>query len=70
MKLLGCKGTTGTGESFMKLFKDEDKVNQIDGKIAEKMGFDKVYAVSRTNLYKKTRCKSIKSSFQYRYECF
>ena len=63
MKLLGCKGTTGTQESFMKLFKDEEKVNIIDGKIAEKMGFNKVYAVSRTNLYKKTRCKSIKSSF-------
>lgn len=51
MKLLGCKGTTGTQESFMKLFKDEEKVKQIDGKIAEKMGFDKVYAVSRTNIY-------------------
>lgn len=46
MKLLGCKGTTGTQESFMKLFKDENLVKQIDGKIAEKMGFDKVYAVS------------------------
>ncbi len=46
MKLLGCKGTTGTQESFMKLFKDEELVKQIDGKIAEKMGFDKVYAVS------------------------
>ena len=46
MKLLGCKGTTGTGESFMKLFKDENKVKQIDGKIAQKMGFDKVYNVS------------------------
>lgn len=46
MKLLGCKGTTGTQESFMKLFKDEEKVKQIDGKIAEKMGFDKVYNVS------------------------
>jgi len=46
MKLLGCKGTTGTQESFMKLFKDEEKVKQIDSKIAEKMGFDKVYAVS------------------------
>ncbi len=55
MKLLGCKGTTGTGESFMKLFKDEEKVKQIDGKIAEKMGFDKFFAVSRTNLYKKAR---------------
>ena len=51
MKLLGCKGTTGTQESFMKLFKDEEKVIQIDGKIAENMGFDKVYAVSRTNIY-------------------
>lgn len=46
MKLLGCKGTTGTQESFMKLFKDEEKVKQIDGKIAEKMGFNKVYSVS------------------------
>ncbi len=46
MKLLGCKGTTGTQESFMKLFKDEEKVKQIDSKIAEKMGFDKFYAVS------------------------
>ncbi len=55
MKLLGCKGTTGTQESFMKLFKDEEKVKQIDGKIAEKMGFDKVYAVSRTNVYQKIR---------------
>ena len=53
LKLLGCKGTTGTQESFMKLFKDEEKVKQIDRKIAEKMGFEKVYAVSRTNIYKK-----------------
>ncbi len=46
MKLLGCKGTTGTQESFMKLFKSEEKVKQIDFKIAEKMGFENVYAVS------------------------
>ena len=46
MKLLGCKGTTGTQESFMKLFKDEQKVKQIDEKIAEKMGFEKFYDVS------------------------
>ncbi len=55
MKLLGCKGTTGTQESFMKLFKDEEKVKQIDGRIAEKMGFDKVFSVSRTNLHQKIR---------------
>ena len=46
LKLLGCKGTTGTQESFMKLFKDEEKVKQIDTKIAEKLGFDSVFAVS------------------------
>ena len=46
LKLLGCKGTTGTSESFMKLFKDEEKVKQIDSKIAEKMGFQKTFAVS------------------------
>lgn len=46
IKLLGCKGTTGTSESFMKLFKNEEKVKQIDGKIAQKMGFNKTYQVS------------------------
>lgn len=46
LKLLGCKGTTGTSESFMKLFKDEEKVKQIDIKIAEKMGFEKTFSVS------------------------
>ena len=46
LKLLGCKGTTGTQESFMKLFKDEEKVKQIDKKISEKMGFRKFFAVS------------------------
>ena len=46
LKLLGCKGTTGTQESFMKLFKDEEKVKQIDEKIASKMGFSKVFNVS------------------------
>ncbi len=46
MKLRGCKGTTGTQESFMKLFKDEQKVKMLDEKIAEKMGFEKVFAVS------------------------
>lgn len=46
LKLLGCKGTTGTSESFMKLFKDEEKVKKIDSKIAEKIGFDKTFSVS------------------------
>ena len=47
MKLLGCKGTTGTQASFLELFNgDQDKIRQIDGKIAEKMGFDACVQVS------------------------
>ena len=69
LKLLGCKGTTGTEESFMKLFKDEGKVKQIDKKIAEKMGFDKVFKVSRTNIYKKIRFNSFKLLSRYCRKC-
>ena len=47
LKLLGCKGTTGTGASFLELFEgDYEKVKALDRKIAEKMGFDSCYAVS------------------------
>lgn len=47
MKLLGSKGTTGTQASFLELFDgDLDKVKQIDGLIAQKMGFDGCYPVS------------------------
>ena len=46
IKLLGSKGTTGTQESFMKLFKDEEKVKQIDEVFAKKLNFDKYFAVS------------------------
>lgn len=47
LKLLGCKGTTGTGASFLTLFDgDEQKVVQLEEKICRKMGFDSAYAVS------------------------
>ncbi len=47
MKLLGSKGTTGTQASFMSLFDDDgEKVKQLESLIAQKMGFDYVYAVS------------------------
>ena len=47
LKLLGCKGTTGTQASFMELFdRDQEKVDRIDGLIAEKMGFDGCVPVS------------------------
>jgi adenylosuccinate lyase len=46
-KFFGCKGTTGTGASFLALFEgDHRKVKELEQKIAQKMGFDKVYQVS------------------------
>lgn len=47
LKLLGCKGTTGTGASFLKLFDgDHEKVRRLEALIAEKMGFDACCDVS------------------------
>lgn len=47
LKLLGCKGTTGTGASFLALFDgDEQKVVALEQKICEKMGFPGAYPVS------------------------
>ena len=47
MKLLGCKGTTGTQASFLELFDgDHEKCKQIDKLIAEKMGYSDCFAVS------------------------
>ena len=47
LKLLGCKGTTGTCASFLELFSDDHEiVKTLEKMIACKMGFDKVYAVS------------------------
>ena len=47
LRLLGCRGTTGTGASFLDLFGgDRERVRQLEEKIAQKMGFSSCYAVS------------------------
>lgn len=47
IRLLGCKGTTGTQASFMELFNgDHNKVRELDAIIAEKLGFKGCYMVS------------------------
>ena len=47
LKLLGCKGTTGTGASFLELFHgDAGKVRELEQLIARRMDFDGVYPVS------------------------
>lgn len=47
LRLLGCKGTTGTAASFLKLFDgDEEKVQELERMIAEKMGFSACQQIS------------------------
>lgn len=47
LKLLGCKGTTGTQASFLELFNgDQEKCDRLDPMIAGKMGFKACYPVS------------------------
>ncbi|MDD5927685.1 MAG: adenylosuccinate lyase [Firmicutes bacterium] len=47
LKLLGCKGTTGTGASFLELFDgDREKVARLEELIALKMGFSQCVKVS------------------------
>ena len=46
MKLLGCRGTTGTEASFMDLFEgDEEKIDEMNRRIAAEFGFDRCYDV-------------------------
>ncbi|MDE7400693.1 MAG: adenylosuccinate lyase, partial [Clostridia bacterium] len=46
-KLRGVKGTTGTQASFMELFNgDEAKIKELEKKVVNKLGYDKVYGVT------------------------
>lgn len=55
LELLGCKGTTGTGASFLELFDgDESKVKRLEALIAEKMGFSRCAPVSGQTYSRKT----------------
>lgn len=47
LKLLGCKGTTGTQASFLELFNgDHEKRKELDLRIAKEMGFEGTVPVS------------------------
>ena len=47
IRFRGVKGTTGTQASFLELFEgDHDKVRALDQRVAEKMGFEKRFAVT------------------------
>jgi len=47
LRLLGCKGTTGTQASFLALFDgDHEKVKKLEKLIAEKVGYSEIMPVS------------------------
>lgn len=47
LRFRGVKGTTGTQDSFMKLFDgDEDRVEELDRLVTEKMGFEKRFTIT------------------------
>ena len=55
LKLLGCKGTTGTQASFLELFDgDHAKCEELDRKIAAEMGFAATVPVSGQTYSRKT----------------
>ncbi|MBR5364618.1 MAG: adenylosuccinate lyase [Clostridia bacterium] len=47
MKILGCRGTTGTEASFVELFDgDTGRIDEMNRMIAEEFGFEKIFPVS------------------------
>ncbi|MBR5380991.1 MAG: adenylosuccinate lyase, partial [Oscillospiraceae bacterium] len=55
LRMLGCKGTTGTGASFLELFEgDAEKVKKLEALICEKMDFPAAVAVSGQTYSRKT----------------
>jgi adenylosuccinate lyase len=55
LKMLGCKGTTGTQASFVELFSgDSEKIKALDSKIAADFGFDESVPVSGQTYSRKT----------------
>ena len=55
MRLLGCRGTTGTEASFMDLFEgDEAKIDEMNRRIAAEFGFETCFSVSGQTYPRKT----------------
>ncbi|KAJ8980127.1 hypothetical protein NQ317_009186, partial [Molorchus minor] len=46
LRFRGAKGTTGTQASFLQLFNDSANVRNLDRRVAELSGFEKVYPVT------------------------
>jgi adenylosuccinate lyase len=55
LRFRGVRGTTGTEASFLELFDgDHAKVDELNARIAQKMGFEKLYGVTGQTYTRKT----------------
>jgi adenylosuccinate lyase len=62
LKARSTKGTTGTQASFLQLFHgDHEKVLRLERRVAEKMGFDGVYAVTGQTYSRKVDAQIIEA---------
>src|SRR5262249_6974186 len=60
LRFRGVKGTTGTQASFLALFRgDQEKVRRLDELVAQKMGFEQVYAVTGQTYTRKVDSKIV-----------
>lgn len=70
MMFRGVKGTTGTQASFLALFRgDHAKVRELDRRVAQKMGFDKVFAVTGQTYPRKLDSQVLDSLSGYAQSC-
>ena len=61
MKFLGCRGTTGTEASFMELFDgNEEKIDEMNRRIASKFGFSSCFDVCGQTYTRKTDSRILK----------
>ena len=71
IKARGAKGTVGTQATFIELFNgDHARVRELDRRVAEKIGFDQVFAVTGQTYPRKLDMKIEKAVAQYWLGCF
>lgn len=71
MKLLGCRGTTGTEASFMDLFEgDTSKIDEMNSLICKEFNFERCFAVSGQTYPRKLDSRIINALSSVAQSCY
>ena len=71
LKMLGCRGTTGTEASFMNLFDgDTDKIDLMNEMICSDFGFETCYDVCGQTYPRKTDCRILNCLSSIAQSCY